>query len=336
MLCFLSMSAKASYFEAVVKNKDLIIWIDEDQFTFGDAPLKQTERDYALMTDKKNGDIYRLGLLAEKDKNFTFDVLDVVGKKVAIIKLDLKNKRGQWIDSVLGSIQKNESTLDKKKQLVRPSKQEHFKVRVVPELVKQIRLLTKKYSNQKCDFMYVDQSNLSDKLFFKRLVSINQRILESFSEWGCDLDEKIVTSKEGQTAGNEVDPKQLVKNELSCDVQALVFNNRFLATNVKCIGQLSNESKSELQTKEKNFYEIYDSHLKLIVKKADITDSDLVDEDDSQMIEFGLDPVGLFIYYADPKIDKINYKKQISFYHLKKKFEQIGQSKPYLRNFEIK
>ena len=336
MFCFLSVTVKASYFETTVKNKDLVIWLNENRLTSRDTPMTQSEWDYGLMTDKKNGDIYKLRMLTKQGRNFKFEVLDNAEKKVAVINMDLKKNEGQWLDQVSGLSSEKMPKSRKKQQSVRSSKLEHFKMNVTPELAKQIKLLTKKYSNKKCDFLYVDQSNLSDKLFFKRLVSINQKILESFSEWGCELDEKMIAVKEVEAVGNEADVKQSIRNQLSCDTQALVFNNRFLATNVKCIGQLSNESKLEVQTSEKNFYEIYDSHLKLVVKKADITDSDLIDEDDSQMIEFGLDPVGLFIYYAEPKADKISYKKQISFYHLKKKFEQIGQSKPYLRNFEIK
>ena len=149
-----------------------------------------------------------------------------------------------------------------------------------------------------------------------------------FNSYGC-----LYTSQKVNNLTEQKENKTKL-NELRCEPQILLFKKRFYGINFFCKGILKSESDDKVETR--NFYDLYDSELKAEITKQDFTNSDIKKFDDSQKIEFGLSPVGLFLYYLEPSQKQIYPIQYLPFYDLRKNFEFLGKSKRYLRQFELR
>lgn len=175
------------------------------------------------------------------------------------------------------------------------------------------------FENDKCILDYLDLRSVKNEKVLNRLHLINQSIMSYYNDYGCDYNP---TDSENTQAAE--------KAKLKCKSEIHLFKNRFYGVNFYCVG----EHKGE--TKRKNFHQLYDSQLKIEIKKTDFTDSDISGEDDNFGIMFGLSPVGLFLYYTEPNPKGEDYQSHIPFYNLKKSFEKWGKPKRYLRHLEVK
>lgn len=152
-----------------------------------------------------------------------------------------------------------------------------------------------------------------------------------YNDYGCDYVKGKNFDKSNKPSSGDLEslPEQ-EKAKLKCKPEIHLFKNRFYGINFYCVGEYKGEIK------RKNFHQLYDSQLKIEIKKSDFTDSDISNEDDNFGIMFGLSPVGIFLYYTESNPRGEDYQSHIPFYNLRKSFEKWGKPKRYLRHLEVK
>lgn len=298
----ISLNVRADYYAAKTKDKEVHLWLDSYEsegylYFKGEAEVYKLNR---IISDSKKQTSYEFNMTKEKKA-------EVVGQ------LDLKKKAQDLQGSIKFTGQKKSDTLN-------------FQIRKQSDVV-QFETADMHIENSKCVFDTLDLRSVRNEKVVNRILSMNQKIVAYYSEYGCEYQ----TSKEATVESLAADkPESVEKAQLNCKSEIFLFKNRFYGINYFCRG-----SKG-VAVKKKNFYQLYDTQLNIEIKKEDFTDSDINEEDDNLGIMFGLSPVGLFLYYADAGEKFETYQNHIPFFSLRKNFEKWGKPKRYLRYFELK